>query len=551
MGGEPDAADLRVKIHVVGDHRHARHRAALLDTDRRQELPREREEGADRRRTVDRHLVAVIPRGIAERDAAVHVDFAVGEATFETHLNVDVEVFAIEQRTDSVIRRVLALRGDRQRWCTRKELVDDEFQGAGGALVAGLHQLEPHVAGEPEQPTTGGEAAPDALVGHDRVLVARPRHEAVGQGDADRAVEDGEPVDVDLIGTGLRQREHRGVSRGHRDRIDRRGAWLAGFERRIGLRCGRVFGDDRVDRVDVDRARGGSGRDDAARHGDRSDDVADGAGPGIERRGHRQWRRRPRGDAGAAGRFGDVTRGGEVHRTRRRGDPPDGERARRLGEGHAEFSFGVDLPAAHGDHERTDHAELEAAGDLHRVASPAGQFQFEDLSVGELVADDVRPQDRDRLGDPADGPVLGDERDIGPAHVHGAADADGRIPGTAGLEHVDSRLAEHRDRVQTEIRAYAVDLGRGERVAPGGIEGREGGERRPVRADRAREEILGGGEHPGRMVEHLLRGRRHAIGEAQRLRRAGHPLLVRVRPELEPAVEYDAVALERPVEHVL
>ena len=272
-GGQRRAADIRVERDIVGHHRDARHSAARLDADRREELSGEREGGADRRRADDRHLVAVVAGGVAEGDTPRDINVTVGEAALESDLNVEPEVVVIEQFTDLVLgtRHVGAQGvGDGQgRARSGEELMDDEFHAARGGLVAGLDDLEPQVARLAEESLASGEPAADALIGDDRELVARVGHEVGGEGDRDGAVEDGLPRHGDLIGAAGREREFRAVVRLGGKGIDLLRPRLTRRERGVGLRLGRIFGDDRIDRVDVHRAREGAGRHDAACHGDR------------------------------------------------------------------------------------------------------------------------------------------------------------------------------------------------------------------------------------------------------------------------------------------
>ena len=165
----------------------------------------------------------------------------------------------------------------------------------------------------------------------------------------------------------------------------------------------------------------------------------------------------------------------------------------------------------------------------------------------EPIREDVVSEDRDRLGDPPDCPVLRHERDVRPADVHGATDAQNRIPGPERLADVHARAAEQRERVETEIGLDLVELHFRERVRPLGVERREGRERGPVRPDRAGEEVLRCGERLRGVIEHLLVGWQRSLGQLQGRSRTERPLAERIGPQLKPAVEDHAVPLEGPV----
>ena len=222
VGGEGRTAEAGGEFHVVGDHRHARDRAPLLNPDRRQKFSRHSECLSDRSLPADRHLVAVVARGIPQRHATVDIDIAVGESTLKGHLNVETEILMVEQFADLVLRscnihteRV----GDRQRCARpREKLAGHQLHAAGGRFVAGLDHLKPQIIGKAKEPPAGRERPANALVSHDHKLVARLREIPRGKANRDRAVEDRFTGHNDLIvepasGSRCRAPEHKSAER--------------------------------------------------------------------------------------------------------------------------------------------------------------------------------------------------------------------------------------------------------------------------------------------------------------------------------------------------
>ena len=97
---------------------------------------------------------------------------------------------------------------------------------------------------------------------------------------------------------------------------------------------------------------------------------------------------------------------------------------------------------------------------------------------------------------------------------------------------------------------HLLPLGISERESPVGVVALEGRKRPPVAADRPGEEVFECGERPRGMVEHLLIGRRDVGWQPERCGGTARPLRVGRLPQLEPAVEHDAIILERPVGHI-
>ena len=127
----------------------------------------------------------------------------------------------------------------------RDQFLGDKLELAGGAGVTRLHKIEPDIAVKAEQALHGIEAALDRPIAEHHELVTGLGREAVDEFEVQRAVQRGQPADVDAVVEGTTAGVCHGGRRGATEFDDSARGVCQRQAALVGDQSGRVPGSER------------------------------------------------------------------------------------------------------------------------------------------------------------------------------------------------------------------------------------------------------------------------------------------------------------------